>query len=64
MGCGTSQQAPVKPGALPQASVQPTFVGASGNDAKHVAVILPGGYTKLMQPNERYHYHILESRTD
>jgi hypothetical protein len=63
MGCGTSQQTTV-PGALPQVSVQATFVGASGNDAKHVAVILPGGYTKLMQPNEKYHYHILETRTD
>lgn len=62
MGCGTSQQTTV-PGALPQVSVQATFVGASGNDAKHAAVILPGGYTKLMQPNEKYHYHILAQDT-
>jgi len=32
---------------------------ASKADAKHVAVVLPGIYLKLMQNNEKYHYHIL-----
>lgn len=61
MGCGSSQQRPT-PAGLPAVSVQPTCIAATGTDAKTVAVVLPGGYTHLIQPNEKYHYHILEIR--
>ncbi len=59
MGCGSSQPT-VRP-AGGSAPVQATCVAATKADAKHVAVILPGNYSKLMQTNEKYHYHILET---
>ena len=58
MGCGSSQ--PVRP-AAGQVPVHATCVAATKADAKHVAVVLPGNYFKLIQHNENYHYHILET---